>query len=524
MKSLFKSLISVFKDIYQFFNPFKKKGVIRLVALITLIGAAFYFLRGDASVEETTEQLRTVPVATVAELSSNANFSLLGTVKSVSQANLLAEASGRVTQVRATLGQTVGAGTVLVELENRSEYASLLQAQGSYEAALAAAAQSEVSVEQATLAVNNAKQDLADLYRSAFTTTRTIVNGTFENFYNPFSLNSYGLKINGGASTDFLRSERVAFDDLLESWQPKTAALNASGDVLSGASEARANLVRLRTVIDVLIERTTETDASSRFTDAELITLLSLLESDGATVSSLISTIDDTVSGYESSVEALEQAKLGGTNEDLSAANAQVKQALGTLRAAEANYQKTIIRTPIAGTVNELSVDVGDFLGMQDRVALVANNEALEVTVFVGERDRNRMSVGQKVVVDGGIDGTVTEIAPAIDSVTRKFEVKVAAESDALTNGDSVSVVVLDAENESTEEQVILVPITAIKFAVTDGSVFTVENNRLVSRPVVIGPVRGSFVEVVEGISAIDSIVVDARGLTVGQEVEAIAN
>jgi multidrug efflux pump subunit AcrA (membrane-fusion protein) len=70
----------------------------------------------------------------------------------------------------------------------------------------------------------------------------------------------------------------------------------------------------------------------------------------------------------------------------------------------------------------------------------------------------------------------------------------------------------------------ITIPITAIKFTDTTGSVFVVENEKLVARPVVLGTVSGSMVTVLEGIDATTPFVVDARGKTAGESVLVITN
>jgi len=66
----------------------------------------------------------------------------------------------------------------------------------------------------------------------------------------------------------------------------------------------------------------------------------------------------------------------------------------------------------------------------------------------------------------------------------------------------------------------IMLPLTAVRFTATDGSVFVVEDGRLVARPVSLGAVRGSAVEIKSGIDASTSVVADARGKVAGDTVE----
>jgi len=214
---------------------------------------------------------------------------------------------------------------------------------------------------------------------------------------------------------------------------------------------------------------------------------------------------------------ALARAEISGTGSTVSSANAQVKQALGALRAAQANYEKTILRTPIAGTVNSLKVNTGDYLAPSTQVAEVANNKALEISVFVGESDLELVKVGEKVTIGSGTEGTIVSVAPGIDSITQKTEVKIAAEDNTLTNGNTV-IVNLKIDNKNIDSA-LLIPITSVKFTATEGSVFTVEDNKLKIVPITIGSIRGNLIEVTEGITADTLIVKDARGLSEGQSV-----
>ena len=160
----------------------------------------------------------------------------------------------------------------------------------------------------------------------------------------------------------------------------------------------------------------------------------------------------------------------------------------------------------------------GDFVGPQTVVAEIANNGALQVVIFVGEKERDAFTVGEIVSIDDAFEGTVTEIAPAVDAETGKTEVRIAIESTDIQNGDTVTVSkIIEQSSESTS---VIVPLSAVKFESEDGYMFIVEDGRLVKRSVELGIVRGGSVEIVSGISATEEFVKDARGLVEGTEVD----
>ena len=211
------------------------------------------------------------------------------------------------------------------------------------------------------------------------------------------------------------------------------------------------------------------------------------------------------------------RAEIAGTGLEVSASEAQVKQALGQLRTAEANLEKTIFRSPISGTLNQLAVEVGDFVNMFETIARVANNDALEVTAFVNESERNRIAVGDGVVIAGKYDGVITNIAPTVDPVTRKVEVQIGTETTELTNGDSVSIT-LNGSTSAIDE--IVIPITALKVETDRIVVFTVSNeNTLIANEVSEGPIVGSSIVIRNGLTPDMEIVLDARGRNEGDKV-----
>jgi len=220
---------------------------------------------------------------------------------------------------------------------------------------------------------------------------------------------------------------------------------------------------------------------------------------------------------------ALNKSQLGGTLSEVSSANAQVKQALGSLRAAQANYNKTILRSPIAGVVNSLAIQTGDFVSGFQTVAEVANNDALEITTFVGQSDRALLEAQQEVRIEGGILGVVSAIAPAVNTATGKIEVQIQSTSPDLLNGDTV-IITLDSQVDATGDTTIQVPLTAVNSLLQPVWVYSVTDNVLVAHDVTIGPVRDVYIEILSGITPDMEIVVDARGLNEGERVTVVTN
>lgn len=496
--------------LYRRFGKRTVRGAGAVIALIIIIIVAINATNNNSPAAE-QKQTPTVPVSAIRDIQTGSSLTLIGSVEAVDEVRLETEASGRITGVNVTLGQQVSAGQTIAQIENASEYASLLQAEGAYEAAVAAARSSDVSLV-------NAQSDAVTTYRDAYSTANNIVLNTIDKLFSNPKSTTPGVRL-GGIGTSYLNDERYAFNTMLNEWQRESITLSPNDNLRAALSEARENVVRVQRMIDTFIPLLASANVqNSAFTETELNTYRSNFATADASITAQLSAIDSTI-------DILARAELSGSGGTVSAADAQVKQALGALRAAEANYAKTVIRTPIAGTVNSLSVKSGDYVNTFTPVAIIANNNALEITTYVGSTDRERIAIGDEVMIEGTYTGIVTEIAPAVDPVTKKVEVKIQSETDEIENGDTVSISFRTQGEIGTESMgPVMVPLTAVKFNAENGTVFTIENDTLVAHEVVVGQVSGSFIEIIEGVTRDTVIVIDARGLNSGQHVEAISN
>ncbi len=195
-----KTLVAIFNDFKIFFNPKTTFGKKRLsaLALLLLVGFVIFKFTSGTPAEEVAETKRTeVEVKAVSELSASASFDTVGKVEAVSEANLQAESGGRITAVNVTVGDTVGAGAVIATLENSAQRAALVQAQGAYEAAVAASAQSGVGVNEAQTAMTAAQNGAVAAYRNAFNTVNSTVYNSIDPFFGSPNGQVPGLKIDG---------------------------------------------------------------------------------------------------------------------------------------------------------------------------------------------------------------------------------------------------------------------------------------------------------------------------------------
>lgn len=505
----------------------KRTAQIVLVAIVVLLVFVLLLRTGSEDVAQ-VEAPREKPVRTalISELVSGDTLSTIGTVEAINESRIETEASGRVTNVYVELGDEVRAGTIIAELENAAERAAVLQAEGSYEAALAAAAASDVSVESAGAALQSANNSAKNAYRSTFTTADDIIRNLVDDFFSDIDKPPFGFKVDAEGQAPALINERVAVEAILDAWASEVNELPAEVDTTTSKALLSEALTNTRTIA-ALVERVagfvSKAEPNGVFPETALTTYDSRFLAARSSLNAALDSINNNLLSVKNAEDALRKAELGGTNPELSSANAAVKQALGSLRSAQANLAKTIIRTPISGSVNELPVRTGDFLGVREHVATVANNGALLITTYVSEMDRARIAVGDAVTIEGGATGTIARIAPAVDAATKKIEVKIETTSNTLSNGDTVRLTLKQNGNAVTADTDIRIPISALKVETDRTVIFTLGNeNILEAHEVVTGPLVGEDIIIDEGAQLEMNIVLDARGLNEGDTVTVV--
>jgi len=497
VRGVLRRIQSVTLLLWRRYRALPRYGKAIVIALILLVvfGVPALFSGAPAS---TSGAVRAVTLQSVAELSGNVSgASVVGTVRSRSEAQIRAEASGTVRSVNTALGASVPAGYVLAELENDSERAQVTQAEGAYDAAVAARA--GVSPTDVVAAARNA-------YRDAFETLDTTLETQVDTVFGGPTPAGPNLLINPiGSDTTRLSRERKRLAGVMDT--------ERASFVDAATTDPEALLQRIETItrevavfVNELAEAVNATNSNASATQVAAIT-----------------SARSTITGILSSVTGARATLRSGASGSTAAVDASVKSALGTLRLAQASLEKTRVRAPIGGTVNYLPIRVGDYVGSLDHVATVAQNGALEILAFASEEALEGVVVGEAVLVEELHAGTITSIAPALDPITKQIEVRVAVGIESgLVNGQSVRMTLPGVVASSTESTgPVLLPLSSVKLSAGNRVVFTAdESGRLSAIQVEIGDVVGERIQILSPLPSELRIVTDARGLSDGQYVK----
>ena len=462
-----------------------------------------------------------------------------GKVASVSKANILAVSSGEIVSLSRLLGDHVVAGEIIANFENSSQRASVLQAQGAYDSAQASYAKatgstaenSAASSLQATQGAINAKISANSSLRSAYASLDDAIHTKADSlFTNPTGQTpQFNLVISDSQLLFKIQSDReklnALFDDMKNLASSDIAGTNLDTNIGTMITEAQ----EIESFLSELVSAANKAITTSTISATQIATYQSTVAAARTETITAIASLTTAKTAYSSALSsatiASNSANTGTTN-DIASAQANVKSALGALDAAKANLEKTIIRAPISGTIISLSIARGDYVPSFTQVAQISNPKALEVVAYVTSDDAKTLAVGEKAVIDGSTNGVITFIAPAIDPMTGKIQIKIGVPGDqsALTDGDTVPVALARGTTTSTksagkDKNSFIIPIVAVKMTPEGPVVFTVSSSTLVSSPVVFGPILGGDITITKGVTADMEVVTDARGLSSGQKV-----
>ncbi len=473
------------------------QALIAVVVVVALF-AVVSFLSNLGSAATTDNSVPTVTLAPVSDLSGNtSSVGVIGSVRSITEADLLAQSGGTVTGIHTHVGSSVPVGFVIAELDNASQRAAVLQAEGSYDAAIAARS-SASPTDIATSALNT--------YTAAYNSLDSILKTNVDAFYgNPGPQGPQFLISPSPYDFSYFPLKRQALTYAMNTWRAHLASAS-SVDAPTLLSEADADVRQASALVTDIAATATKPGS-----DANATQLASL------------ATARASLASLQAGITAAKQVNQSQGTQATAGADASVKIALGSLRAAQAQFEKTLVRAPIGGTVNFLSIHVGDYVTAFTHVATVAQNGALEIVAYVSEDTRALLTVGTKVMIEDKYPATVTSIAPALDPVTKQIEVHVALTGTSdLVNGQSVRIALPGAPvvSSATSTGPLLLPLTTLKLTPSARVVFSVgEDGKLVAHSVDIGNVRGDRIEITSSLPTDLRIVTDARGLSEGQKV-----
>ena len=191
------------------------------------------------------------------------------------------------------------------------------------------------------------------------------------------------------------------------------------------------------------------------------------------------------------------------------------------------NLRKSVINSPLKGTVKIRHVKVGEFVRKGDPLVEILDLDKVLVQVNIPEQDIMKISEGETVGVelyalsDRQYRGKVQTIGLEADSRNRTFPIEIVVDNPKreLRPGMLARVTFI---KKISDEQVV-VPRHSILERDTGRIVFLVEQDKAVKQSIVTGQSMQDRVQVLEGLKPGDSLVVEGHSkLTDGESVSIV--
>jgi RND family efflux transporter MFP subunit len=217
-----------------------------------------------------------------------------------------------------------------------------------------------------------------------------------------------------------------------------------------------------------------------------------------------------------------------------------VRVAQESVHAAEVQLDNTIVRAPFAGVVTVKAAQPGEMISpisagggsIRTGIGTIVDMDSLEIQVDVSESYINRVRPGQKVEAvlnaypDWRIPASVIAIVPTADRSKATVKVRIAlGEKDArIVPEMGVRVAFLESKPEAggrpAEPRGALVPVGALREDAGKDVLYLVQDGRAERRAVTLGGSLGESRQVLAGVSAGDTVIVDPpEGLKDGDSV-----
>ncbi len=209
----------------------------------------------------------------------------------------------------------------------------------------------------------------------------------------------------------------------------------------------------------------------------------------------------------------------------LASLRAQVKQSEVALAQSETNLAYSYIRAPFGGYIAERNLDTGAYVTsataststMSRGILTLHDIDTVRILIEVVEKDIPLVKLGQRADVraeaypDRVFEGTVTRIVQALNRATRTMTVEI-----DLPNTDRLLKGGMFARAEvviGTHPSAIQIPIDAVSRLENEQYVYVVTNGKAQRVDVKIGTRDGDRVEIAEGLSGSERVIVSGKDL-----------
>lgn len=189
----------------------------------------------------------------------------------------------------------------------------------------------------------------------------------------------------------------------------------------------------------------------------------------------------------------------------------ELEQVRADIKLVEVQISKTDIRAPFSGLLGLRAVSVGAYVSPSTPIVDLQQTNPIKLEFDVPERYMRDLKIGQSVTFSvvgfaEPFDASIYAMATEISSTTRSFKVLARCQnaSGTLKPGNFAKVDVTTGVNENA----VLIPTDAVIPVIDGQQVFMVKDGKSISSMVNTGERRGAMIEIVDGVSPGDTVII----------------
>ena len=171
----------------------------------------------------------------------------------------------------------------------------------------------------------------------------------------------------------------------------------------------------------------------------------------------------------------------------------------------KAQIEKTVIKAPFSGRLGLRLISQGAYVSPSTLVGTLQQTDKIKIDFTVPETYQNLIFIGKTINIQSSekkLLATISAIEPQINASSRNIKVRARLESNNLTPGSFVKVLIEDREKR------ILVPTNSIIPDAISNQIILIKNGKAVFKNIETGIRTANLVEVSKGIEVNDSIVI----------------
>lgn len=456
-------------------NRKRGKKILLWIIIVVLVAAGLWACAGNSDSQVNLVETMTLQIGSIEEL-----VSVSGTVQSEEIKTYFAPVSGKLAEVNIEAGDVVKAGDMLItyhmdDLEEALEKAELQYTldNSSYQNSLADNKEAQAKLTEANTNIPVLEKQIADEEANVKNLSEALeavqANKVNTLAYQSLQLQNELISLESDPIGNAERIEEIQIS--LQCIQTQTQLIETTGEEADLQKQLNEAQERLNGYEEYLAEMKAQKQEASA-------TVLSDLQKDNLSVSEQLNLMT-----YEAAKEDYEIAGEG-------------------------------ICADFSGVITELAAIEGMPVMEDAQLLTLASNEKVRVTVTVGTYDLARMAVGQKAdieIADRDYTGYITKINHmATQNLSGVTQLSAEVHID---NPDEYIYLGLDAKvkiHAAEASEVLLLPIAAIYADKAGDFVYVEENGVAVRRNIVTGISSTEYIEVKEGLTAQDKVIVSA--------------